>query len=353
MSCTDPALTKDGHNKTNGTATHAATTAAASAAPSGPHTILVTGGSGLVGEAIKSVIEEERKAGVRASDKWIFLTSKDADLRDMAQTRKVFEKHRPTHVIHLAAYVGGLFKNMKYPVEFWTYNVAMNESIIALSHEFKVQKLVSCLSTCIFPDKTTYPIDETMIHNGPPHDSNFAYAYAKRMIDVQNRAYHQQFGCKFTSVIPTNIYGPHDNYHLQDSHVIPGLIHKFYLAQKNGTDMTVAGTGAPLRQFIYSVDLAKLFLWVLREYDSCEPIILSVDEKAEVKISDVVSAIAKAMEFTGKIIYDTTKADGQYKKTASNAKLRKLLPKFEFTPFEKGVEESVKWFKANFATARK
>lgn len=101
---------------------------------------------------------------------------------------------------------------MKYPVEFWTYNIAINENILQLSKEFGVKKLVSCLSTCIFPDKTTYPIDETMIHNGPPHFSNEAYAYAKRMIDVQNRAYHKQFGCPFTSVIPTNIYGPHDNW---------------------------------------------------------------------------------------------------------------------------------------------
>merc|ERR1712137_379559 len=121
-----------------------------------------------------------------------------------------------------------------------------------------------------------------MVHNGPPHTSNEGYSYAKRMIDVQNRIYHRQYGCKFTSVIPTNIYGPHDNFNLEDSHVIPGLIHKCYLAKKNNTPLTVWGTGSPLRQFIYSEDLAKLFVWVLREYDSVDPIILSVDESAEV-----------------------------------------------------------------------
>jgi len=299
------------------------------------------------------VVKQEQAAGEHKGDQYIFLSSKDADLRDKAATRAVFAKHRPTHVIHLAAFVGGLFKNMKYPVEFWTYNIAINENILQLSKEFKVKKLISCLSTCIFPDKTTYPIDETMIHNGPPHFSNEAYAYAKRMIDVQNRAYHSQFGCPFTSVIPTNIYGPHDNFHLDDSHVIPGLIHKFYNAQKNGTDMTVMGTGKPLRQFIYSVDLARLFLWVMRHYDSPEPIILSVDEAAEVSIADVVHMIAKAMGFTGKIHFDTTKADGQFKKTASNAKLRKLHPNFKFTSMESGIADSVKWFKDNYATARK
>lgn len=131
------------------------------------------------------------------------------------------------------------------------------------------------------------------MHNGPPHNSNFGYSYAKRLIDVQNHAYNQQYGCHFTSVIPTNVFGEHDNYNLeviliclsfniwllivvlQDSHVIPGLIHKAYLAQKEGKPLVVYGSGKPLRQFIYSVDLAKLFLWVLREYDEIDPIILS------------------------------------------------------------------------------
>jgi nucleoside-diphosphate-sugar epimerase len=132
-----------------------------------------------------------------------------------------------------------------------------------------------------------------MIHNGPPHDSNYGYAYAKRMIDVQNRALRDQHGRKYTSVIPTNIYGPHDNYHLHDSHVIPGLIHKTYLAMQKGEDLTVWGSGSPLRQFIFSRDLAKLFIKVLEEYDSSEPIILSVPEEDEVSIKDVVRMVAE------------------------------------------------------------
>lgn len=229
----------------------------------------------------------------------------------------------------------------------------MNENIMKLSHIHKVDKLVSCLSTCIFPDKTTFPIDETMIHNGPPHFSNEAYAYAKRMIDVQNRVYHSQYGCNFTSVIPTNIYGPHDNFHLEESHVIPGLIHKLYLAKKNNTPFVAMGSGKPLRQFIFSQDLARLFIWALRSYNSPDPIILSVDEKDEVTIKDVVNMIVKAMEYTGSIEWDTTKADGQYKKTASNSKLRKLYPEFEFVSFEDGVKESVDWFVKNYENARK
>ena len=109
---------------------------------------------------------------------------------------KVFEKHRPTHVIHLAAKVGGLYGNMKANLEFFRINMSINDNILSLCHEYKVEKVISCLSTCIFPDKTTYPIDETMVHNGPPHTSNYGYSYAKRMIDVMNKGYNQQYGCK-------------------------------------------------------------------------------------------------------------------------------------------------------------
>ncbi|KAG0175192.1 GDP-L-fucose synthase [Apophysomyces sp. BC1034] len=317
--------------------------------------ILVTGGSGLVGAAIKWVIENDgsERFGKRAGETWVFLTSKDGDLSNTEQTKAIFEKYKPTHIIHLAAMVGGLFKNMKYKADFMRQNMLINDNVLELSRQFGLKKVVSCLSTCIFPDKTSYPIDETMVHNGPPHDSNFGYAYAKRMIDVQNRAYHEQYGCNFTSVIPTNVFGPHDNYSLEDSHVLPGLTHKCYLAQKNNTPFVVSGTGKPLRQFIYSRDLAKLFIWTLREYPEIDPITLSVGEEDEVSIKDVADAIVKAIEFKGEYSFDTSRADGQFKKTASNEKLRKYLPDFEFTPFETAVKESVDWFVANYDNCRK
>ena len=213
-------------------------------------------------------------------------------------------------------------------------------------------KLISCLSTCVFPDKVSYPIDESHVHLGPPHESNFGYAHGKRLVDVYNHAYHEEFGCNFTSAIPTNIFGPHDNYDLEDSHVIPGLVHKCLLAKKNGTPFIVSGTGKPLRQFIYSRDLAKLFIWQLREYPEIDPIILSVGEKEEVSIKQVADAIVKAVGFEGEYSFDTSKADGQFKKTASNEKLMKYIPEFEFTPFETALDESVKWFMANYDTAR-
>lgn len=311
--------------------------------------VLVTGGSGLVGSGIQA----SNARNPVPNEEWVFLTSKDADLTDLASTRAVFEKYKPTHVIHLAAKVGGLFKNMAQPVEMWNDNVSINDNVMRCAKEFKVEKLVSCLSTCIFPDKTTYPINETMLHDGAPHCSNEPYAYAKRMVDVLSRAYRREYGSNFVCVIPTNIYGPHDNYHLQDGHVVPALIHKFYLAKKNNTPMTVFGTGKPLRQFIYSEDLGELMVWVMRQYSEEEPIILSVGEEDEVAIKDVVKMIADAFEYTGELHFDTTKADGQFKKTADNSKLRRYLPEYKFTPMNEGIKKSVDWFVANYETARK
>jgi len=260
-------------------------------------------------------------------------------------------------VLHLAATVGGLFKNMKMPVEFWHDNVSMDDNIMKMAHKYKVQKMVSCLSTCVFPDKTEYPITEKMIHDGPPHCSNEAYAYAKRMIDVMNRAYNKEYSCNFTSVIPTNIYGAFDNYNLEDAHVIPGLIHKCYIAKQNKKPFVPFGSGKPLRQFIYSLDLARLMVWVLREYHDVDPLILSVPAEMEVSIADVVKYIVEAMEFTGPVEWDTSKSDGQFKKTASNDKLKALVAKsysdFKFTPIEDGIRASVKWFVDNYDKARK
>ncbi|KAK1943423.1 GDP-L-fucose synthase [Phytophthora citrophthora] len=311
--------------------------------------VLVTGGTGLVGRALQDVVAAQGTT----KDKWHFVGSKDADLRDPQKTRELFERVRPTHVLHLAALVGGLFHNLSRKVDFFRENMAINDSVLHNCQQFGVQKLVSCLSTCVFPAETSYPLDETMLHNGRAHRSNEGYAMAKRLIDTLNRCYADQFGCNFTSVIPTNIYGPYDNFNIDDGHVVPGLIHKCYLAKRDSTPLVIWGSGKPLRQFISSHDVAKLMLWTLDHYDSVEPLILSVDEKDEVSIGDVAREIASAMDFKGDIVFDTSKADGQFKKTASNEKLRRLLPDFEFTPMNKGLREATTWFEANYETARK
>jgi len=312
--------------------------------------VMVTGGTGLVGNGIQRVVAQDPLA---ENETWIFLSSKDADLIDRKSTEALFEKHKPTHVIHLAAKVGGLFHNMKKKVEFYRENTIMNDNIMECCRIFEVKKLVSCLSTCIFPDKTTYPIDETMLHNGPPHNSNLGYSIAKRMVDCMNHCYNEQYGSQFTSIIPTNVYGPNDNFNVLDGHVIPGLIHKCYLAKQKGEDLPLWGTGSPLRQFIYADDLAANVVWTLREYTEIDPIILSVGEEDEVSILDVAMMIKEAMGFEGQIVCDTTKSDGQHKKTAANHKLRKYRPDYQFKPIRQGIQESVDWFVANYETARK
>jgi len=250
--------------------------------------------------------------------------------------------------MNLAAQVGGLFANLRHKVQFWRNNLIRNDNIFNECKKRNVEKLVSCLSTCIFPDKTSYPIDETMIHDGPPHFSNEGYAYVKRMLDVQNRMYRDQFGLKFTSVIPTNVFGKHDNFNLEESHVIPGMIHRGYVCKQKNEPFVIWGSGKPLRQFIFSKDLARLMIWTLQKYDEADPIILSVDEEDEVSIAHVAHAVAKTLNICGNVTFDTSKADGQFKKTASNGKLRQYLPDFKFTPFEVALKETVEWFTENY-----
>ena len=309
--------------------------------------ILVTGGTGLVGHGIQSI-----QAQYPEHD-FLFLSSKDCDLLDISQTREMFERERPDYVIHLAANVGGLFKNMNYKVDMYEQNIIMNLNVLKCCHDFEVKKVVSCLSTCIFPNKTTYPITEEMLHNGPPHISNDAYAYSKRMLEVQSKAYREQYFDNFICVIPTNIYGPYDNYSIENGHVIPALIHKCYLAKQNKERFQVCGSGNPLRQFIYSVDLAKLLMWSLLEYHEKDSIILADKEENEVSIGQVARIIAREFDYESNIFFDTFYSDGQYKKTVDNRKLREAYPDFEFTNMELGIQESVKWFKENYENCRK
>ena len=312
-------------------------------------TILVTGGSGLIGAGIQKYIEKNKN-----EDNFIFLSSNDCDLRNINDTRNIFNLYKPNYVIHLAARVGGLYLNMRCPVELYRDNILINDNIMELSKEFKVEKLISCLSTCVFPDKTIYPIDETMIHLSPPHPSNEGYSYAKRMIDVMNRAYNRQYSCNFTSIIPTNVYGANDNFNLQDAHVIPSLIHKAYISKKDNKNFVVSGSGSPLRQFIFNEDLAELTIYMLYNYNLSDPIILSVDEDDEISIKDVAFMIAEYFNIEkSKIVFDTTKSDGQFKKTASNKKLRTILPDYKFKSLKNGLHDTCKWFEDNYEICRK
>lgn len=308
--------------------------------------ILITGGTGLVGSAFKNIQN-------KYSYEFYFLSSKDCDLSNYKQTFTFLNNYKPDYVIHLAAYVGGLFKNMNYKVDMLEKNILINYNILKCCHEVKVKKVISCLSTCIFPDKTNYPINENMLHNGPPHYSNDAYAHAKRLLEIHSIAYQEQYNDNFICVIPTNIYGENDNYSLEDGHVIPALIHRCYLSKKNKEKFIVRGSGKHLRQFIFSEDLAKLIMWVLEYYEQKESIILSVGEKDEVSIEYVARQIAKFYDYEHMIEFDTSYSDGQFKKTADNSKLTNLYGEFKFMNIDEGIKKSVKWFINNYNTCRK
>jgi len=197
--------------------------------------ILVTGGNGLVGSCF---FDYDQKYHL-----WGRL---NCDLRDKNRLKQKKIGKWYNGIIHTAAKVGGVGSNMKYKGEFFYDNIMMNTNIIETAREEGIENLVVFLSTCIFPDDVEYPLSEDKIHLGPPHNSNDAYAYAKRMADIQIRAYREQYGLNYKCVIPTNIYGINDNFNIDNGHVIPSLIHKCYLAKINNEPLIVWGTGKPL-----------------------------------------------------------------------------------------------------------
>ena len=303
--------------------------------------ILVTGGTGLVGNGLKAISKDYQE-----KYNFIYISSKDFNLTCYDQTKAMFEKYRPNYVIHLAACVGGLYKNMNNKVIMLEKNLMINYNVVKCSHDYSVEKLVCILSTCIFPDKVTYPIDESQLHNGPPHHSNDAYAYAKRMLEIHRNAYRENYGSNFICVSPTNVYGPYDNFNLEDAHVLPALIHKCYLAKESNEDFVVRGTGVPLRQFIFSEDLAKLIMIILENY-SYDNLILSPSENDEISIKDLALLISKEFNYDQRIVFDSSYSDGQYKKTVCVNKLLNVIGDFQFTKIEDGIKKSVRWFIQN------
>jgi GDP-L-fucose synthase len=300
--------------------------------------ILITGGTGLVGS--RFIGEDYLKIG-----------SKDVNLLDQSSIEKFLATKEIDGIIHCAARVGGVKGNMTYPGEFTYENLKMNTGIIEEARKAGVKKLIAFSSTCVFPDKVEYPLTPDKIHLGPPHSSNYGYAYAKRMAEIQMQSYREQYGVNYFSVIPCNIYGPADNYHLDDGHVLPSLIHKFHLADISGSDVTIWGSGSPLREFIFSEDVAKLTRILFDNYTGGTPVIISSGN--EISIKDVVEIIAREFNFKGNIIWDTDKPEGQFRKPSDNSVIRSIAPDFKFTPIEEGIHESVKWFKENYPNLRK
>jgi GDP-L-fucose synthase len=300
--------------------------------------LLITGSSGLVGSAMKSVEHPDFH--------YIYFDSKSCDLTDYTATLAAFQNAKPDIIVHLAANVGGLFKNMSEQVRMFEDNLLINTNVVKAAHNCGVQELIACLSTCIFPDNTDI-LDESCLHKGPPHHSNEGYAYAKRMLEVQCRLYAAQYKRRYFCIVPTNIYGPNDNFHLEDAHVIPALVHKCYLAKQNGVPFEIRGSGKPLRQFIFSRDLANLIIKLIHT-DLCDTIILSPTE--EYSILEVAKMVNH--HFGNVLVVNRSYADGQFKKTSDNTRLKNLLD-FKPTSLEEGISETISWFKKNYQFCRK
>jgi len=296
---------------------------------------LVTGGNGLVGSAINSEFKPLKR---------------NLNLMNLREIVRYITLNNIDSIVHCAAKVGGIKANSEHLGEFYYENMVMNTNLLEAARLTGVKKVVSFLSTCVFPADSTYPLTTDQIHSGEPHPSNYAYAYAKRMLEVQSRAYRDQYGCNFVTIIPCNIYGPHDNYNLDSGHVIPSLIHKCYIAKQNNTDFEIWGTGKPYREFIYSEDVGRITQWVLENYNDNEPLIISPDE--EICISIVAQEIAHRMGFEGNITYNN-EMDGQFHKPSDNSKLKSLLPNYTFVPIEMGLQKSIDWFVENYEDARK
>jgi GDP-L-fucose synthase len=302
--------------------------------------LLVTGSDGLIGSAIKRLYNGDAFYSRRS----------DGDLTDWESCLKLFKEIRPTHVIHAAALVGGIGGNIMKSGEYFHQNILMNTNVLEASRLANVENLVTFMSTCVFPETAIFPLTPDQLHNGQPHQSNFSYAHAKRMLDVQSKAYRKQWNVNFNMLIPPNVFGPHDNWNLQEGHVIPSLIHKFYLAKKNHQAMTVWGSGKPLREFMYSEDVARIALWAAFNLNQAEP--LMVSPSMEHSISEVVEIIAANMNFEGPIAFDSNKPDGQFRKPSDTHILTSLLPDFQFTNISDGLRNTISWFEENYPKVR-
>ena len=303
--------------------------------------ILITGGSGMVGSAFKSI---------KTCHNLFLVGSKDYDLLNLNSTNKMLQNQQPDAVIHLAAKVGGVKGNSDYVSDFYHDNIMINTNVLQACKNYRVSKVLSLLSTCIYPDNPTYPLTEDQIHNGEPHRSNFGYAYAKRMLEVQSRAIRSQYGLNYITAVPNNIYGPKDNFDLENGHVIPAMIRKFYEAKESNTDVVLWGSGQPLREFTCSIDIAKALLFLLENYENEAPI--NIGSTREVTIKKVSEIISKEIGFSGKVIWDTTKPKGQLKKPSSNQNFLDICPNFCYTELEDGLRETIRWFKNNYPNIR-
>jgi GDP-L-fucose synthase len=290
---------------------------------------LITGGSGMVGTHLKEYMPKE-----------VYISSKNYDLRDKDQVKRMFELYRPKKVIHLAAKVGGIMDNIKNPVSYFEDNFLINHNVLSQAYAYGVERFTGILSTCVYPDKVPvdcYPLSESRLHDGPPAATNFSYGYAKRCLAVQIDTYNKQYGTEYNYLTPCNLYSEYDYFEGDKAHFVTSLIHKIALAKLHKQDyIELYGTGSPLRQFMYAKDFAAIIKeCTLKDVTTS----FNVATNENYSVATIAQFALIACDATNlKIIWDTSKPDGQYRKDASILTLKNFFPRFKFTSLKDGIK---------------
>ena len=304
--------------------------------------IVVTGGAGFLG---RFVVDALRQRGVDAANLFV-PRRKDYDLTVEADAVRLYDDAKPDVVIHLAAEVGGIGANRDHPGRFFFANAAMGMHLIELGRQRGIQKFVQAGTVCAYPKFAAVPFTESDIWKGFPEETNAPYGVAKKALFVMLDGYKREYGLNSSVVVPVNLYGPHDNFDLHSSHVIPALIRKCVEARENGDGhMTCWGTGSASREFLYVEDAAEAIVTAAEKMD--DPIPLNLGTGAEITIKDLVELVAKHCQFTGEIRWDTTKPDGQPRRCLDTSKAKDAMGWTAQVSFEEGLQRTIAWFEAN------
>jgi GDP-L-fucose synthase len=301
-------------------------------------TILVAGATGLAGSAIYREL-------LKFGEKVVCISSKDVDLLDRKATFEYLKNLKPKAVIDAAAKVGGISANNNFPVEFLSENIQIQTNLMDASHSAGIEKFVFLASSCVYPKNCPQPIKEEYVLTGPLEPTNSAYAMAKLSGIELIKSYRRQFGHKWISVMPTNLYGPNDNFDLESSHVFPALIRKFIDAKHVGARSVILwGSGKPRREFLHVDDLAKAVVVCLEKYDSDQQI--NIGTGLDLTIEELSKKIAKSIGFNGEVIWDTNREDGTPQKVLDIKKISDLGWKPSIS-LDEGINLTVEWYLKN------
>jgi GDP-L-fucose synthase len=303
--------------------------------------IFIAGHRGMVGSAIVRSLQAQGFTNL------LFRTRQELDLLDRAAVREFFKTQRPEFVIDAAARVGGIVANSEKPVEFLLENLTLQNNLIEAAADFGCAKFLFLGSSCIYPKHAPQPIREDALLSGPLEPTNDAYALAKIAGIKLCQAYAREYGKTFLSAMPTNLYGPHDNFDLHTSHVLPALIRKVHEAKKSSaSEVVVWGTGTPRREFLHADDLADACVFLLKNYDS--PELINVGSGGDVSIRELAELICEILGFEGNLVFDPSKPDGTPRKLMDSARLSSLGWK-PHIPLREGIRSAHAWFLANRA----